>query len=108
MNVRNLIVSLISGIADPAVRFEIANTINFLFDVYCSGGNEKEIASDLFDICYQIVTLTHELTEEEAREKAEHFRDQFMKAFRLEGVRRRVFSKFRSGSPEERRVSLPF
>jgi len=97
------ILNLLSGITDPTVRMDVASTINYLFSLYRDGHvNEAQIRDDLYSVCLDVVGIMHpELTEEEVRKKSRTMVEQFMRAFRLESISRRAFTRFRG------RVGLP-
>lgn len=97
MSLQALIVSLISGIRDPTTRVDIASTINYLFDIYTAGyENEGEIRNSLYDLCLTVVRFKFpDLTEEECREKAMDLTEEFLRAFRIEGARRRIMTRIR-------------
>lgn len=97
MSLQAKILSLLSGITDPAIRIDVASTINYLFDVYCNrSADENEIKDALFDICVTIIGAKHpELTMDECRSKAEILVDEIMKSFRVESIKRRIGTRFR-------------
>ncbi len=92
MSYHQKLLSLLSGIDDPTIRMEVFRTVAFLYEVYTSGqASEDEIASDLFEVVYNVIAVKHpELTEEEAKKKAEQFVKEILQAFRLESMSRRI------------------
>jgi len=103
LSVQAKIMNLLSGITDPTVRVDIASTVNYLFSVYSGGhANEDEIRDCLYEVCLDVISVTHpELIEEEVRKKSRTLVEEFIRAFRLESTRRRMLSRFRG------RVGLP-
>jgi len=97
MSLHNLITSLISSLKDPVARMDIASTIRYIFDVFSSGGaNENQVRDALYDVIVDVLSATRfDLTDEEIKKKAASLTDEFIRAFRVESVRRRVLSKFR-------------
>jgi len=91
------ILSLVSGIADPTMRIDIASTVNYLFQIWMAGGaEEREIRSSLFEVCSDVIGGTHpELTEEEVRRIANDMTNEFMRLFKIEGITRRMMARFR-------------
>ena len=97
MSLQAKVVSLLSGIADPATRIDIASTIHYLFELYVTGGaREEDIRRSLVEICIDVLTYSRpELTFPERKEKAEQLADEFIRAFRIESLHRRMVSRFR-------------
>jgi len=100
MSLSNQILSLISGITDPAVRMDIASTIRYLYDVFCSGKvSDDEIKNSLYEICKDVITATKpDLLPDEASNLAKAKAEELLKAFRIESLSRRVQVRFK-GSP---------
>jgi len=98
MSLNNLILSLISGIADPSERTNIAMTIKYLYDVYSSGKvQDKEIEESLYEVCRDVISATNpNLLPEEVDNLAKTKAEEFLKAFRIEGLQRRTLARFRS------------
>jgi len=101
MSLHSLIMSLLSGILDPVTRVDIASTIHYIFDIYSSGNiSDADAKNALFEICVDVLRATKpDLTDEEIKENAEQLSEQFIKAFRIEALRRRMLSRFRSRMP---------
>jgi len=97
LSVQAKILNLLSGITDPTVRMDIASTVNYLFSIYSGGhANEDEIRNSLYEVCLDVISVTHpELIEEEVRKKSRTMVEEFMRAFKLESTMRRMFSRFR-------------
>jgi len=97
MSLQARIIHLITGIADPAVRIDVASTINYLFTIYMDGTiSEAEARDALRDVCMIVVSATYpEFTEQEIRKRVDSMVDEFMRAFKLESTMRRMFSRFR-------------
>jgi hypothetical protein len=79
------------------VRADIASTINYLFSLYAGGhADEAKIRSALYSACFEVVSAMHpELTKDEIGKKCEILADEFIKAFKLESVSKRMMSAFR-------------
>jgi len=97
MSLQNLIMSLLSNIRDPAVRIDVASTINYIYSIYISGNISEDQARDaLYEVCSDVIRATAvAMTEDEIRKKTNLLVEEFIKAFRLEGIRRRVMSTVR-------------
>jgi len=95
--VASKILNLIGPILDPTIRMNIASTIHFLFGMYCDGkASDEEIRGDLREICMDVLTVIYpEWDIEELRKRADILVDEFMSAFRLESVVRRMFGRRR-------------
>jgi len=100
MSLQQKILTLISGIPDPATRVDIATTINYLFQLYVGGHiNEDQVRTELYNVCYSVIGATYpDLTEDEVRKKANQLSDEFMRVFRIENVHRRMVSRFGSAT----------
>lgn len=100
MSVQGLILSLLSNVTDPVARIDVATTVNYLFSVYSSGAaDDRQVRNALFDVCYDVLRAScPDLTEDQVRDKANALVEQFIRAFRLEGARRRVLSSVGPGS----------
>lgn len=98
MSLQAKVLNLLSGITDPMIRMDVSSTIYYLMDVYASGSaSEEEVRRSLFEICLDVIRFTRpDLVEEEAREQANKFVDELIAAFRIETLRRRVATSFRS------------
>jgi len=101
MRVTELITKLISPIKDPEMRVNVASTINYLLDVYSSGGaKEEDIRNDLYEIIETVISATMpEKTREEITKIAKDKADEFVRAFKMEGLLRRAVSKYRVPLP---------
>jgi len=93
--------SLLSGILDPTTRVDIASTIQYIFDLYSSGRiSDADAKNALYEICVEVLRATKpDLTDEEIKENAAELSEQFIKAFRIEGLRRRMLSQLRGKLP---------
>jgi len=89
--------SLISELTDPVLRIDVASTIQYVFSLFSSGDiNEAQAKDTLFDVCRDVLRETKPtLTDVEIKKKAATMADEFIKAFKVESVRRRVMSRFR-------------
>ena len=94
MSLQAKILSLIADITDPAMRIDIASTINYIFSLYTTGHfKDDEIRNALRDIIRDVIAIVHpELTDEEIRKKTKDLVEDFMRAFRVESARRRLFA----------------
>jgi len=81
LSVQAKILNLLSGITDPTVRMDIASTVNYLFSIYSGGhANEDEIRNSLYEVCLDVISVTHpELIEEEVRKKSRTMVEEFMR-----------------------------
>jgi hypothetical protein len=97
VSVSNLIASLVSNLPDPALRMDVASTIKYLFDIYSSGRvKDEEIKQSLYEVCREVISATSvNLLPEEIQKLANEKAEEFLKAFRLESISRRVSAKFR-------------
>ena len=97
MSLQAKIMNLIGGITDPTIRMDIASTINYLFQVYVSGGaNESEIRDSLYEVCRDVISALYpDLVEEEVRKRSAKMAEEFIRVFRLESAYRRMASRFR-------------
>jgi len=91
------ILSLISGIDDPAVRMDISATVNYLLQVYTSGRvKEDEVRDSLYEVFVDVLRVkSPELTDEEIKKKARELVEEFIASFRLESMTRRTYARFR-------------
>jgi hypothetical protein len=87
--------SLISGLGDPRVRIDVAQTINFLFGVYCQGKvTDGEVKNDLFEICYTVVKESvPNITEDEIRARADALAEDFLRTFRVQSLSKRLTNR---------------
>jgi len=101
MSLARRITNLIAGVTDPMVRMDIASTINYLFSIYADGtAPEDRIRDALYEILMDVLTATKpELTIEEIRDKARILVDEFMSAFKLESLSRRIRTRYRIRPP---------
>lgn len=97
MSLRQKVREIIDQLAVAEVRLDVAQTLFFLFDVYASGRvSEEEIKRDLFDVALTVVNIAKpDLSLEEKREEAGRLAEELMLAFKREGIRRRLLSKYR-------------
>jgi len=97
MSKRDKVLSLLGGITDPVMRVDIATTMDYLMDLFSSGGaNEAQIRDSLFEICQTVISYTHpELTEEEVRKKSAVMANELVKSFKVETIRRRTMARLR-------------
>jgi len=91
------IINLISGITDPALRIDVASTINYLFTVFSDGTiNETEARNSVREVCMNVISVIYpEFTEEEVRRRVDTMVEEFMRAFKLESTVRRMFGRYR-------------
>jgi len=91
------IINLISGITDPAVRMDVASTINYLFTIFSDGTiNETEARNAVREVCMDVVSVMYpEFTKKEIRSRVDTMVEEFMRAFKLESTVRRMFGRFR-------------
>jgi len=60
MSLQAKILSLLSGITDPALRMDIASTINFFSQLYESGEvDENRIRNELWEVCFNVIRSMH-------------------------------------------------
>ncbi|RLC73740.1 MAG: hypothetical protein DRI26_00180 [Chloroflexi bacterium] len=97
MSLHDLIMSLISDITDPAVRLDIAATINFLKEVYLAGAApEEEILNDLREVCETVLAYKEpDLFGEELKRRAEELAKQMFRAIKIETMRLRMHRRLR-------------
>lgn len=97
MSLHNLIMSLISDLRDPTIRIDIASTINYIYSLFSSGNiNENQARDAIYDVIVDVLRATRfDMTDEEIKKKAASLTDDFIKAFRIESIRRRVSSRLR-------------
>jgi len=83
---------LISDIPDNRIRFDAASTINFLFDVYASGGvDEDSLKNDLRDICQTIISITNPLlSPDDVKDKVETLVNDLVNVMKIESLVRRT------------------
>jgi len=101
MSVARKIINLIAGIDDPAIRMDIATTINYLFSIFSDGlAKEDQIRDALYEVFIDVLTSTKpELTDEEIKKKSRILVDDFMTAFKLESLHRRLSRRIRLPPP---------
>ena len=94
--VQQVIMNLLSGIEDAAVRIDIARTLMYLFNVYASGRvSEEEVRQSVEEIVRDIVKYKHpELSPDELKRIVKQHADQIMQAFRLSTTFRRTAVRF--------------
>lgn len=96
MSLREKCRILTSDIYDDRVKFEIISTIMYLFDVYSHGrADEESIREDL----YEVITIALKagnptMEEDEVKMRASVLVDEFIASFKLEGIGRRLMSKY--------------
>jgi hypothetical protein len=92
--------ALISGIDDPKVRLDVAQTINFLAGVYSSGRiNDNQLRDDLFEICSDVIAMSNpDLDAEEVRKRASVVAEELFRAIRIESVARRIGVRYLSAT----------
>ena len=92
MSLRDLTLSLLSGIKDPRVRIDVSTTIYYLRDVYSTGRvSEEEIRESLYEVIETIIKVKEpDLLPEERKKKVERLVEQFMDAIKLETSRIRI------------------
>jgi len=97
MSLQSKILSLLSGVTDVTLRMDVASTINYLFQLYEAGEiEEQRIRRELWGVCYDVVRALHpELTDSEVKDESSKLEDEFIKIFRLESARRRIFTRLR-------------
>lgn len=102
MSLQAIVLSLIDGINDPAVRSDIASTIYFLRDLYLSGRiNPEELKAELVNVVSTVIDVTQpDLLPEEKEKKVNMLVDQLYKAIRLETMKGRLTTRYRM-SPME-------
>ena len=96
MSLQSVILSLLSGIPDTAVRTDIASTIYFLRDAFLSGRISLDtLKSELTSIVSTILDITHpELLPDEKKKKVSMLVDQLVKAIQMDTLRLRTLSRF--------------
>lgn len=97
MSLQTKILNLIGGITDPLHRMGISSTISFLYQAFASGSaREDEIRDTLYELFQDVLRFKNpELLDEEVKAKARELVEEFILAFRMESISRRVFAKFR-------------
>lgn len=97
MSLQALVLSLIGGIDDPAIRMDVSSTIYFLRDLYIDGKiSEEDLRRELRSIIDTVLDATHpELLPEEKEKKVSELVDQLMRAIRLSTLRIRTLSRYR-------------
>lgn len=96
MRLRDVIIELLSGIDDPAIRMDVANTITFLANVYRSGrAEEAEILNDLREIAITVLALKEpNLSTDELRDKAYEIADKMMRSIKSESLFLRLSRRY--------------
>jgi hypothetical protein len=96
MTLSQKIQALVSGIDDPKIRFDVASTLNFLFNLFSSGRiNEDQLSSDLREVCRTVVEVSNpELMEDEVRARVDILVDELVRTMKIEGLVKRVMTRF--------------
>jgi len=96
MSLQALILSLLSGIDDPATRTDIATTIAYLKDLYLTGVlGEDQLRNELFNVIDTVLEDKHpELLPDERIKRVNSLVDQFVRAIKLETMRARMITRF--------------
>lgn len=83
---------------DTTMRLDVAQSITFLYDVYCHGrANEDQIRDDLYELFINIVNVARsDLVPEERDKIAKRLSEEFINTFKIEGMRKRVMAKYGS------------
>lgn len=98
MSLMSKVRALISGIDDPKVRLDVAQTINFLAGLYSIGRiNDNQLKDDLFEICSDVISYSNpELDAEEIRRRASAVAEELYKSIRIERVSHRIGVRYQS------------
>ena len=93
--VQQVILNLLSGIDDPAMRMDVARTLMFLASVYASGrAPEEEIEKSVYEVVYTVVKLKNPgLDPKELRQMAARMTAEVMDAFRAQALFSRVAAR---------------
>jgi len=104
------ILSLLEGVVGIGDRIGIAGSILYIGDLYMNGYlNEDKARTEIYDICFSVIKATnYNLTEEEVRKKANRMVEEIMMAIKLEGIRKRTFTRFKPRSTSSERRTFPF
>ena len=110
MSLQAKILSLLSGIVGVGDRVGIAGSIYYIADLYLGGHiTEDQARTELYDICYSVIRATNfDLTEDEVRKKANRMVEEIMVAVKLEGMRKRILSRFKPRPRSSERSVFPF
>ena len=101
MSFRDLVLSLVSDITDPAIRMDVSATLYYLRDVYLSGRvRENEILESIIEIVDTVLSVKMPgLSKEERLEKAREMAEELFKALKLETMRLRLMRSMRFRIP---------
>jgi len=97
MSFRDLVLSLVADITDPAVRMDVSATLYYLRDVYLSGRvKEDEILESIIEVVDTVLSVKlRGLTKEERLERVREIADELFKALKLETMRLRLMRSMR-------------
>ena len=110
MSLNAKILSLLSGIVGVNDRVGIAGSIFYICDLYLDGHiNEDKARDEIYDICFNVLrAVNFDLTDDEVKKKANMMTEEIMRAVKLEGARRRLFSSLRPRPSTTTRTSSLF
>jgi len=97
MSFRDLVLSLVADITDPAIRMDVSATLYYLRDVYLSGRvKEDEILESIIEVVDTVLSVKlRGLTKEERLERVREIADELFKALKLETMRLRLMRSMR-------------
>jgi len=97
MSFRDLVLSLVADITDPAIRMDVSATLYYLRDVYLSGRvKEDEILESITEVVDTVLSVKlRGLTKEERLERVREVADELFKALKLETMRLRLMRSMR-------------
>jgi hypothetical protein len=95
MPILALVNEMLADMTDVRTKLEIANTINFLYNIFSTGKiTEEQLRADLKEIVTVLVENRYpEMTDEEKRQKIEEIVGMFMRQIKLETLARRMAAK---------------
>lgn len=97
MSFRDLVLSLVADITDPAIRMDVSATLYYLRDVYLSGrAKEDEILESIIEVVDTVLSVKlRGLTKEERLKRVREIADDLFKALKLETMRLRLMRSMR-------------
>jgi len=96
MRLQEILLDLLSGISDPAVRVDVASTISFLAQVYRMGkATEEQIANDFREIVREVLTMKNPtLAPDELKKLIDDYVNRLMIAIKGESAFTRFGRKY--------------
>jgi len=109
MSLMSKILSLLAGVTGAPDRVGVASSILYICDLFLDGNiSEDQARTEIYSICYTVIKSTYpDLLDDEVRKKSNRMVEEIIRSAKLLGMRRRMFSKFRSATRRRGSSILP-